>query len=75
MLECLLEQMWPITAMLSNPVTTHWSDCYLDLTTAHWRIMKDIISVLKLMVTFTELLLQDVNASLSPTLPMLMNMI
>ncbi|XP_060781454.1 zinc finger BED domain-containing protein 4-like [Neoarius graeffei] len=74
MLERLLEQRWPVTAVLSNPVTTHRSDCDLDLTTAQWRIAEDIVSVLKPMVTLTELLSQDVNASLSATLPMLINM-
>lgn len=71
MLERLLEQRWPVTAVLSDPGTTHRSDCDLDLTTAHWRIAEDIVSVLRPMVTLTELLSQDVNASLSATLPML----
>lgn len=74
MLERLLEQRWPVAAVLSNPVTTHRSDRDLDLTTAHWRIAEDIVSVLKPMLTLTELLSQDVNASLSATLPMLVNM-
>lgn len=74
MLERLLEQRWPVTAVLSDPVTTHRSDHDLVLTMAHWRIVEDIVAVLKPMDTLTELLLQDVNASLSATLPMLVNM-
>ncbi|KAF3860134.1 hypothetical protein F7725_000389 [Dissostichus mawsoni] len=57
-----------------EPGTTHRSDRDLDLTTAQWRIAEDIVSVLRPMITLTELLSQDVNASLSATLPMLVNM-
>ncbi|KAK1904419.1 Zinc finger BED domain containing protein 1, partial [Dissostichus eleginoides] len=74
MLERLLEQRCPVTAVLSEPGTTHRSDRDLDLTTAQWRIAEDIVSVLRPMITLTELLSQDVNASLSATLPMLINM-
>ncbi|KAK1888168.1 Zinc finger BED domain containing protein 1 [Dissostichus eleginoides] len=74
MLERLLEQRCPVTAVLSEPGTTHRSDRDLDLTTAQWRIAEDIVSVLRPMITLTELLSQDVNASLSATLPMLVNM-
>ena len=59
--------------MLSDPGTTQQSDRDLDLTTAHWRTVEDIVSVLKRMITLTELLSQDVNASLSAMLPMLIN--
>ncbi|KAK1889398.1 Zinc finger BED domain containing protein 1 [Dissostichus eleginoides] len=74
MLERLLEQRCPVTAVLSEPGTTHRSDRDLDLTTAQWRIAEDIVSVLRPMINLTELLSQDVNASLSATLPMLVNM-
>lgn len=74
MLERLLEQRWPVTAVLSDPNTTQRSDRDLDLTAVQWRIAEDIVSVLKPMVTLTELLSQDDNVSLSATLPMLINM-
>ncbi|KAK1896513.1 Zinc finger BED domain containing protein 1 [Dissostichus eleginoides] len=74
MLERLLEHRCPVTAVLSEPGTTHRSDRDLDLTTAQWRIAEDIVSVLRPMITLTELLSQDVNVSLSATLPMLVNM-
>jgi len=74
MLERLLEQRWPVMAVLSEPGTTHRSDRDLDLTTAQWRTAEDIVSVLRPMITLTELLSQEVNASLSATLPMLVNM-
>ncbi|KAF3848769.1 hypothetical protein F7725_015266 [Dissostichus mawsoni] len=40
----------------------------------HFKKTEDIVSVLRPMITLTELLSQDVNASLSATLPMLVNM-
>lgn len=74
MLERLLEQRWPVTAVLSDPEITKRSERGLDLTTAHWLTAEDTVAVLKPMITLTELLSQDLNASLSATLPMLINM-
>ncbi|XP_039535814.1 E3 SUMO-protein ligase ZBED1-like [Pimephales promelas] len=75
MLERLLEQRWPITAVLSDPNFTKKSDSStLDLTTAHWNAIEDIKNVLKPMTTLTELLSEEDNASLSATVPMLANL-
>lgn len=75
MLERLLEQRWPITAVLSDPNFTKKSDSStLDLTTAHWNAVEDIKNVLKPMITLTELLSEEDNASLSATVPMLANL-
>ncbi|CAB1352772.1 unnamed protein product [Coregonus sp. 'balchen'] len=60
MLERLLEQKWPVTAVLSER--------YLHLTTAQWNMAEDILNVLKPMVTLTELLSEEANASLSATI-------
>ncbi|KAJ8355180.1 hypothetical protein AAFF_G00088070 [Aldrovandia affinis] len=46
----------------------------LDLTTAQWNMAEDILNVLKPMVTLTELLSEEDNASLSVTIPMLANL-
>lgn len=75
MLERLLEQHWPITAVLSDPNFTKKSDSStLDLSSTHWNAVEDIKNVLKPMVTLTELLSEEDNASLSATVPMLANL-
>lgn len=75
MLERLLEQRWPITAVLSDPNFTKKSDSStLDLTTAHWNAGEDIKNVLKPTMTLTELLSEEDNTSLSATVPMLANL-
>ncbi|KAJ8347462.1 hypothetical protein AAFF_G00198830 [Aldrovandia affinis] len=73
MLEHLLEQRWPVTAVLSDPSYTGKNERSLDLTTAQWNMAEDISNVLKPMVTLTELLSEEENASLSVTITMLAN--
>ncbi|KAJ8362488.1 hypothetical protein AAFF_G00372070 [Aldrovandia affinis] len=73
MLERLLEQRWPVTAVLSDPSYTGKNERSLDLTTAQWNMAEDISNVLKPMVTLTELLSEEENASLSVTITMLAN--
>uniref|UniRef100_A0A1A8J0S2 Zinc finger, BED domain containing 4 n=1 Tax=Nothobranchius kuhntae TaxID=321403 RepID=A0A1A8J0S2_NOTKU len=49
MLERLLEQRWPITAILSDPNYSKRSDSStLDMTTEQWNVAEDITDVLKL---------------------------
>ncbi|KAK7883828.1 hypothetical protein WMY93_026951 [Mugilogobius chulae] len=75
MLERLLEQRWPITAVLSDPNYTKRSDSStLDMTTEQWNIAQDVTDVLKPIITLTELLSQENNASISATFPMLENL-
>ena len=72
MLERLLEQRWPITAVLSEPNYTKRSDSStLDITTEQWNMAEDITDVLKPFITLTELLSEETNISLSAAFPML----
>ena len=73
MLQRLIEQREAVAAVLSDVSVSKQSDRNLELTTAQWRTAEDIVSVLKPMITLTELLSQDINASLSATVPMLIN--
>lgn len=73
MLDCLLEQRAPVSAVLADSSVSKQSDRNLELTTSQWRTAEDTVNVLKPMITLTELLSQDVNASLSATVPMLMD--
>ncbi|CAB1313520.1 unnamed protein product [Coregonus sp. 'balchen'] len=70
MLERLLEQRLPVTAVLSDPNYTGENERYRDLNTAQWNMAEDILNVLKPMVTLTELLSKEDNASI----PMLANL-
>ena len=60
--------------MLSDPNYSGKKERSLDLTTAQWIMAEDISNVLKPMVTLTELLSEENNASLSATVPMLFNL-
>ncbi|KAM3858642.1 E3 SUMO-protein ligase ZBED1-like [Diretmus argenteus] len=73
MLDRLIEQKGPVSAALTDPSVSKRSDRDLELSTSQWRTAEDIVAVLKPMLTLTELLSQDTNASLSATVPMLMN--
>lgn len=60
MLERLLEERWLVTAVSSDHSATLLSDRDLDLTTGErrqWRTAEDIVSVLKPVITPTELFL------------------
>lgn len=73
MLDRLLEQRGTVSAVLKDSTVSKRSDSDLELTTSHWRMAEDIVNVLKPMIKLTELLSQDMNTSLSATVPMLMN--
>ncbi|KAL1268624.1 hypothetical protein QQF64_033987 [Cirrhinus molitorella] len=73
MFDRLLEQRGPVSAALTDSSVSKRADRDLELTTSQWRTVEDTASVLKPMITLTELLSQDMNASLSATVPMLMN--
>lgn len=73
MLDRLLEQRGAVSAVLTDSTVSKRSDRDLELTTSQWRMAEDIVNVLKPMIKLTELLSQDMNTSLSATVPMLMN--
>ena len=54
MIDCLVEQRWPITAVLSDHTVTKVSDRYLDLKLEQWEILtalKDILHPLQVATT------------------------
>jgi len=73
MLDRLLEQKGAVSAVLTDSSVSKRSDRDLELTTSQWRMAEDMVNVLKPMIKLTELLSQDMNESLSATVPMLMN--
>lgn len=73
MLDRLIEQKGPVSAVLTDEIVSKRSDRDLELSTSQWRTAEDIVAVLKPMITLTELLSEENNASLSATVPMVMN--
>jgi hypothetical protein len=73
MLDRLLEQRGAVSAVLTDSSVSKRSDRDLELTTSQWRMAEDIVNVLKPMIKLTELLSQDMNAFLSATVPLLLN--
>lgn len=74
MLNRLVEQRWPVTAVLSDPSITKKGNRTLDLTGDQWKLAQETSELLGPLVTFTELLSQEANLSLSATVPMLFNL-
>ncbi|XP_073668771.1 zinc finger BED domain-containing protein 4-like [Paramisgurnus dabryanus] len=74
MLNRLVEQRWPVTAVLSDPSITKKGDRSLDLTADQWKLAQEAAEVLGPLITLTELLSQEANLSLSATVPMLFNL-
>ncbi|KAL0188430.1 hypothetical protein M9458_015529, partial [Cirrhinus mrigala] len=74
MLNRLVEQRWPVTAVLSDPSITKKGDRTLDLTADQWKLAQGMAEVLGPLITLTELLSQEDNLSLSATLPMIFNL-
>ncbi|KAK0135825.1 Zinc finger BED domain-containing protein 1 [Merluccius polli] len=74
MLDRLVEQRWPVTAVLSDPSITKKGDRTLDLTADQWKLAQETAEVLGPLITLTELLSQEGNLSLSATVPMLFNL-
>lgn len=74
MLNRLVEQRRPVTAVLSDPSITKIGDCNLDLTADQWKLAQETTEVLGPLITLTELLSQEANLSLSATVPVLFNL-
>ncbi|XP_077308604.1 E3 SUMO-protein ligase ZBED1-like [Lithobates pipiens] len=47
MISCLLEQRWPVTAILSDPDVTPRGKCFLDLKHDQWSLLEEVEQVLK----------------------------
>ncbi|KAK5921554.1 hypothetical protein CgunFtcFv8_018911 [Champsocephalus gunnari] len=74
MLDQLVEQRWPVTAVLSDPSITKKADRTLDLTADQWKLAQETAEVLGPLITLTELLSQEENVLLSATMQMLFNL-
>ena len=55
MIECLLEQRWPITAVLSDHTVIKGSDRYLNLKSEQWETLSALKDVLHPLLATTYL--------------------
>ena len=75
MIERLLEQHWPVTAVLSDQSVTKPSDRSLDLMTEQWNLLSELRPVLHLLQVATTYLSDEYNVSVSAVLPILLGLI
>ena len=71
MIERLIEQRWPITAVLSDHTVTKLGDRYLDLKSKQWEILtalKDVLHPLQVATTYFS---AEYNVSVSALYPVL----
>ena len=71
MIDRLVEQRWPITAVLSDHTVTKVSDRYLDLKSEQWEMLtalKDVLHPLQVATTYFS---AEYNVSVSALYPVL----
>ena len=75
MFESLLQNRWPISAVLADETVTRVEHRRLDLTTAQWELLGDLVKILHPLEIGTTYLCSEETSSLSSTLPVLFRII
>jgi len=75
MVECIVEQRWPITAVLSDNTVTKSSDRYLDLKSEQWEIFSALKELLLPLQVATTHFSAEYNVSTSALYPILYGLI
>jgi hypothetical protein len=71
MLESLINNRWPISAVLSDTNVTNARCCHLDMKPEQWELAENLIKVLQPLQIATTFLSYEANVSCSCVLPML----
>jgi zinc finger BED domain-containing protein 1 (E3 SUMO-protein ligase ZBED1) len=71
MIERLLEQRWPISAVLSDSAVTDVGKRYQDLKTEDWKLLEGLTAVLSPFKAATQFLSGDLYVSLSCLIPVI----
>ena len=71
MIDCLIEQRWPVTAVLSDNTITKSSDRYLELKSEQWDLLEALKLVLHPLQVATTYLSAEYNVSISALIPVL----
>ena len=69
MIERLLEQRWPVVAVLSDSSLTKATDRLLDLKTEQWNLLSELKPTLHVLQVATTYLSSEYNVSISAALP------
>ena len=75
MIERLLEQRWPVTAVLSDSSVTKSSDRYLDLKSEQWDLLEALKVILHPLQVATTYLSAEYNVSVSVLMPVLFGLL
>ena len=75
MIQRLLEQRWPVSAVLSDNTITDKSKGYLDLKSEQWDTLADLQSLLQLFESATTFFSGDQYVSLSGVVPVIKGLI
>ena len=75
MIRSLLENRWPITAVLSDETITKRQYHYLDLTSENWLLLEDSFKVLETLEIATVVSSSKNHISLSVELPVVYSII
>ena len=65
MIQSLLHNRWPLTAVLADDTVTRWQYRYLELSSANWLILEDVSKVLERLEVATIFLNAGNNVSIS----------
>jgi len=65
MIRSLLENRWPVTAVLSDEAVTQRKYRYLDLSSENWIVLEELVKVLEPLEVATVFLSKEVNECLS----------
>ena len=66
MIRSLLDNRWPVTAVLSDEAVTQRKYRYLDLSSETWMVLEEVLEPLEVATVFLS---KEVNVSLSAVLP------
>ena len=75
MCESLLENRWPISAVLADESVTKVEHRRLDLTSTQWELLSDLVKILQPLEIGTTYMCSETSASLSAILPILFGII
>ena len=75
MIRSLLENRWPVTAVLSDETITKRQYRYLDLTSENWLLLEDFFKVLEPLEIATVVSSSKNHISLSVELPVVYSII
>ena len=75
MIRSLLDNRWPVTAVLSDEAVTLRTHRYLDFSSVNWIVLEELVKVLEPLEVATVFLSKEVNVSLSAVLSIIQGLL